>query len=81
MYLIQDGQVRVSRGASRETVAVMNRLEVLGEALLLNAEGINQWTYVASSEHVTSGKLITPPLGSHHTNTWATSAADVCLSA
>lgn len=35
-----------------DTVAMMNRLEVLGEALLLNDDTLNPWNYVASSDHV-----------------------------
>ncbi|KAL3701970.1 hypothetical protein R1sor_019992 [Riccia sorocarpa] len=57
--VIQEGQVRVSWGAGGgkivgggDTVALMNRLEVLGEVVLLNEETLNNWNYVASSEHV-----------------------------
>ncbi|BFI23367.1 hypothetical protein MPTK2_1g01440 [Marchantia polymorpha subsp. ruderalis] len=58
IYVIQEGQVRVSRAAGGktagggDTVALMNRLEVLGEAMLLNEETLNPWNFVACSDHV-----------------------------
>ncbi|KAL2650296.1 hypothetical protein R1flu_018424 [Riccia fluitans] len=59
VFVIQEGQVRVSWGpgggkivGGGDTVAVMNRLEILGEIVLLNEEILNSWNYVASSEHV-----------------------------
>jgi hypothetical protein len=60
VFVIQEGQVRMSWGipldgkpsSGGDTVAMMNRLEVLGEALLLNEETLNTWNYVASSENV-----------------------------
>ncbi|KAJ7523712.1 hypothetical protein O6H91_18G059600 [Diphasiastrum complanatum] len=66
VYIIQEGQVRVTwgplgndsvvgkatstHGICGETVAVMNRLEIIGEALLLNEEPVSLWDYIASSE-------------------------------
>ncbi|CAM6121132.1 unnamed protein product [Calypogeia fissa] len=61
VFVIQEGQVRMSwgvpvagklSGVGGDTVAMMNRLEVLGEALLLNDDTLNPWNYVASSDHV-----------------------------
>lgn len=61
---MQEGQVRVSWGQTignpmigkgavgGETLAVMNRLEVLAEALILNDEVVNPWNYNAASDQV-----------------------------
>ncbi|CAK9194416.1 unnamed protein product [Sphagnum troendelagicum] len=62
--IVQEGQVRVSWGATQgnpvtgkgviggETMAFLNRLEVLGEALLLNDEFINSCNYNAATDQV-----------------------------
>ncbi|XP_024516318.1 uncharacterized protein LOC112341079 [Selaginella moellendorffii] len=55
----REGQVRISWGAAGgssrnsrgETVAVMKRLEILGEALILNDETVISWNFIASSDH------------------------------
>jgi hypothetical protein len=68
---VQEGQVRVSWGATQgnpvtgkgiiggETMAFLNRLEVLGEALLLNDEFINSCNYNAATDQVRKER---PPL-------------------
>jgi hypothetical protein len=61
---VQDGQVRMTWGATvgnampgrgaigGETLALLDRLEVLGEAMLLNDDATNSWNFTAAAEQV-----------------------------
>ncbi|XP_073394573.1 uncharacterized protein [Physcomitrium patens] len=62
VYFVQEGQVRMTWGAtvgnampgrgaiSGETLALLDRLEILGEAILLNDEIISSWNFNAAAD-------------------------------
>lgn len=66
---MQEGQVRMTWGAtvgnampgrgaiSGETLALLDRLEILGEAILLNDEIISSWNFNAAADQVTLKSL------------------------
>lgn len=72
MYVIQDGQVRMTWGATvgnampgrgaigGETLAVLDRLEILGEAVLLNDDLTSSWNFNAAADQVISSNCILP---------------------
>lgn len=64
MHVIQDGQVRMTWGATignampgrgaigGETLALLDRLEILGEAVLLNDDLTSPWNFNAAADQV-----------------------------
>ena len=70
MFVVQDGQVRMTWGATvgnampgrgaigGETLAVLDRLEILGEAVVLNDDLASLWNFNAAADQVTCSTSI-----------------------